>query len=1029
EEKQHFQQGYTLMRQDCTDKAIMEFTKVLEINPANAWGLIELGKLHRNKQEFAKAEELFKQSLQIPLNEQQKEQAHVCLGEIYRLQGKYSQAHNEFLEALVVNPENQQLRDWLIKSGQVRGIRKETAPYKVFLTWGMHYQCNYRCRYCYAPKPEKECFNEQPKNVASYLSVAQWVKIWEGVYKKYGPCRIRMDGGEPSAYPGFLDLVEQVSQYHDLQINTNLSFDVDAFVARIKPEKVRLDASLHLEYVSPDDFLSNIRILHAGGFKIVVSCVAYPPFIERINACKEPYAVMKIPFIIHPFSGEYEGKSYPKAYEVEEVAKIYSLDEASRLVMSWRKGEIRNTKGKPCRMGQTYARIYPNADAYRCCADGGMDRIGNLADEGFQLLDKALVCPTDNCPCWKSMVVGDEERWTSLWLDEWELPPLPKVQEKPEETAENTVVSQKVSSPSRKITEDINALFVLREKSQFEEAINGFEALRKKYPDVEAVQLELGKTYKMMNRGAEALGEFTELLRRNACDREALWEFGETSRMINRLDEATTEIEEVIKRSSPNDQAHIELSKIFQKKNDFTRAEEELKKALAISESNSEVYFCLGQLQTLKGEYESAITHFKKALALDPESRYAHLELAGIYQRIKEYPSAISEITCVKTLSPQDVQSRLKLVQLHLLNNEPQLAQQQAQEVLALRPGDLFFQDTILNEVEIMQKKTVIQSKVKRLWVTLTSRCNIKCRTCGLWSTPWDIPRKTVDEVIALYPYLERLVWLGGEVFLSEYFDEMFEKARVYPQLSQQVITNGVILTRRWIERILSAPNTELTFSVDGTTKEVYEYIRRGSNFEKLVTNIGIVNEVKKKVFSKTPLRLNAVIMKTNYQQLESFLEFAHEHGFCQVSVMALHFDEDPNENILYSHEDKKVLEYITEAVPRMRKKAREYNIDLDVLLPTSESKEEEVECAIKVNTPPSTDEAMYCKMPWKYMFICDKGTTYLTGSCAKPIGNIYKNSLDEIWNSPEAQHYRESMLKNCFEGICRPECRTRWEI
>jgi len=35
----------------------------------------------------------------------------------------------------------------------------------------------------------------------------------------------------------------------------------------------------------------------------------------------------------------------------------------------------------------------------------------------------------------------------------------------------------------------------------------------------------------------------------------------------------------------------------------------------------------------------------------------------------------------------------------------------------------------------------------------------------------------------------------------------------------------------------------------------------------------------------------------------------------------------------------------------------------------------------------------------------------------------------DEIWNSPEAQAYRRNMLKNQFNDICRPECRTRWEV
>jgi hypothetical protein len=107
---------------------------------------------------------------------------------------------------------------------------------------------------------------------------------------------------------------------------------------------------------------------------------------------------------------------------MEEVSKIYSLDEASRLIMGWRKGENKVTKGKLCRMGQIYGRIYPNGDVYRCCADGGLLKLSNICDDTFKLLDEPLECTSENCPCWKSMIVCEEERWTHLWLDDWELP-------------------------------------------------------------------------------------------------------------------------------------------------------------------------------------------------------------------------------------------------------------------------------------------------------------------------------------------------------------------------------------------------------------------------------------------------------------------------------------------------------------------------------------------------------------------------------------------------------------------------------
>jgi tetratricopeptide (TPR) repeat protein len=422
EEQAYLKEGYLCIKNEAWDMAIEKFKKALDVNPGNIWARIELGKLYRNKLDFGNAEKEFREALTMTLNSEQKEQVCICLGGIYWLRGNYGIAMQELREALKINPCNKKLNKWIKNRECINGFRKEIAPYRVFFTWGMHYECNYRCSYCYAPKPEKLLFDEKNQNKALYLSLDEWIRIWDNIYGKYGSCRIRLDGGEPSMYPLFIELVAKVSRQHLLQINTNLSFDVSEFAKVASPEMVRIDASFHPEFSTIENFVDKIKVLNECGFKLVVSCVAYPPFLDKIKEYKEPFEKLHIPFITHPFSGEFNGKSYPRAYEIEEISKIYNLDEASRLVMGWRKGEKNITKGKFCRMGQSYGRIYPNGDVYRCCAEGGMFKIGNIAQNTFQLLDEAIECGSENCPCWKCMIVCEERRWAPLWLDEWELP-------------------------------------------------------------------------------------------------------------------------------------------------------------------------------------------------------------------------------------------------------------------------------------------------------------------------------------------------------------------------------------------------------------------------------------------------------------------------------------------------------------------------------------------------------------------------------------------------------------------------------
>jgi MoaA/NifB/PqqE/SkfB family radical SAM enzyme len=370
--------------------------------------------------------------------------------------------------------------------------------------------------------------------------------------------------------------------------------------------------------------------------------------------------------------------------------------------------------------------------------------------------------------------------------------------------------------------------------------------------------------------------------------------------------------------------------------------------------------------------------------------------------------------------NPGDKEAYLKLLETYTSTGRKDKAEKQVRILLDMTPDEPFHQDLILNKIELAQRKTVLESRVKRLWVTVTTRCNIRCRTCGLWKNKWDLPYETAKQVMELYPFLDRLVWLGGEVFMYEHFEEMFDKAAQFPILRQQVITNGVILNEKWIKKIVFAPNTELTFSVDGTTKEVYESIKCGASFDKLLENIRLTMEMKEKYKSPIDIRLNVLIMRSNYHQLEDFIDFAKKEGFNQMTYLSVHFNEAEDENIFYEKKDPEISEYIGEAIPRLREKAKKYNLDLDILLPPGET---EISPERKAETG-----KINCDMPWMYMMICDYGDVLLTGSCVKSIGNIYKNSLDEIWNSPQAQLYRKSMIEHKHEGICRSECMSRWQ-
>ncbi|MFA7674935.1 MAG: radical SAM protein, partial [Endomicrobiia bacterium] len=479
----------------------------------------------------------------------------------------------------------------------------------------------------------------------------------------------------------------------------------------------------------------------------------------------------------------------------------------------------------------------------------------------------------------------------------------------------------------------LNQAYQYQNTGQYEKAIELFEKLKQHKEYYEISIFEIAKSYKMQNNPVKAIEYFIELIKFNNNYKDAIKELSQTACLSKNYEQAENLLKSLADKT--NDIIfYIELIKIFFDKNDIQMAEMYIQKINNIDSENTEIKLLQAKLKRSQGYLTKSIEIFNELLNVVDDKEDIYIELAEIYFLKGEYIKAIDYFEKIAG-NKKDKYIYLKLVELYYLTEQNEKSDAAGKKALELTPQNQFDQDTILNEIEILQRKIILKSKMKRLWVTVTSRCNIRCKTCGLWHNKWDLPYKTAKEVMDNYPYMERLVWLGGEVFLYKHFEEMFDEAGKWNNLKQQVITNGIALNKNWIEKIIKTENSELTFSIDGVTKEVYEEIRQGSNFEKLLENVRLTMETKKKYGIKKDIRMNAVIMKTNYKQIYDLLELAKNEGFNQLSLMALHFDTAPNENIFYGEtKDEEALKYVYKAIPILKQRAKEYNIDLDILLP-----------------------------------------------------------------------------------------------
>lgn len=314
----------------------------------------------------------------------------------------------------------------------------------------------------------------------------------------------------------------------------------------------------------------------------------------------------------------------------------------------------------------------------------------------------------------------------------------------------------------------------------------------------------------------------------------------------------------------------------------------------------------------------------------------------------------------------------------------------------------------------------MLKSKARRLMVVLTSICNINCIMCERKSN-YILPKKTVEQIVDFFPYLDSIMWQGGEVFLVDYFKEIFQEASRYPQLTQEINTNGLLITEEWAE-IIARRDTRLIFSIDSTDKNIYEYIRKGARFQTLIRNITLLKQTRQRYGKLGSDIINVVVLRSNYQQLDSFIDFALKYGFCGINFLHMIGNVCPNENIL-NPPDKEAVGYLKRAIPDVIERGNSFGINVTYDFATMLSDTELSEGGNGITT--IDEDKLFCLLPWKSLFVdgSQEGDVYPECICRKPVGNIFKESLQEIWNNRNMQLYRKRILDKDLKNWCNPNC------
>jgi len=179
-----------------------------------------------------------------------------------------------------------------------------------------------------------------------------------------------------------------------------------------------------------------------------------------------------------------------------------------------------------------------------------------------------------------------------------------------------------------------------------------------------------------------------------------------------------------------------------------------------------------------------------------------------------------------------------------------------------------------------------------------------------------------------------------------------------------QLVSNGLILKENRAKEIIDAGVDEVLFSLDASTKEEYEKVRKGS-FEKVIHNVDGLISLKRQMQRNNPkIIVRIMVKKDNKKDVRNFvrtwrdkvdeIQFGRIHDFCK------------GENKKY------------------------------------------------VNNP--------CLFLWSQFIVLSNGDVVpccMDYEGTMTLGNVHKETLEEIWQGEKLRELRQKHLSGEYPGIC----------
>ena len=341
-------------------------------------------------------------------------------------------------------------------------------------------------------------------------------------------------------------------------------------------------------------------------------------------------------------------------------------------------------------------------------------------------------------------------------------------------------------------------------------------------------------------------------------------------------------------------------------------------------------------------------------------------------------------------------------------------------------------------KINRIKKDTLL---VDRIHVVVAETCFFRCKTCKIWNTQHaeNTNKLSLGNYKKLFRDLRKickkqseLQLTGGEPLLNKNLPEIVYEA--YKNgFSPHLITNGWLITKKNVRKLLKANLSSITFSVDGTQK-VHDYIRgfpgsynRIMNAIKMFKSIG--RKMGKEIQVKVTVTLSGLNINNVPKLINTLIQNEDIYDIWIQSVSQPFADNRINLIGKMDYQGNKVMwhehpEYYN-LFPR---KTQDIKQTFNYLLEMRQKHNKMGKYKVANWTSNLKQQYYYFLHPeaafnsfncshYKNLFITLSGEVYQCFPQERSIGNIKDQSIIEIWNS------KRRLLEKQFIENCKINC------